>query len=513
MSATPPAVKNPKVFCSHRQCDKPRVREIATKLREAGIDAWLDQWEIKPGDDFVAAINEGLASYDVGLIFFSNEIEHGKWVQAEISAITVRAVEDGKAVIPVMLDPEVPVSPLLRSRSRLGYEQLDQLIDAIYGRTGKPALGAPLQAAEQRSFVIKLRQKEEGEVGVSAEVDGKPKVPEQPVRISADLAFSYAEFLRSRLPGARLSAEAVRAARDSDLQKLGDAVGQLLFPQAVEAAFLGVADEAAKNNAQVELIVETAAPELLAIPFEAARLKNGRTPALESGVRMARRLAGLNAKAPDPQPGPLKVLVAVGAPDEGKTANVVLDMERELQSILDAVEDARKYGNAYVRILDVGSLDEIRSSLAEQHYHVLHLSGHGNAGVLELEDEDGNPVQTTAKDIAEAIRDSGKPSPLVFLASCLSGAGDSDTASLAHALLQQGVPAVLAMQTSVTDHYSTELAKAFYTNLSKGDRPQVSQALALARQEVERERRKAVAQGKHFPAEYATPSLFFAGEE
>ena len=228
---------------------------------------------------------------------------------------------------------------------------------------------------------------------------------------------------------------------------------------------------------------------------------------------MARRLAGLGAKAPDPQPGPLKVLVAVGAPDEGKTPNAVLDMERELQSILDAIEDARKYGNAYVRILDVGSLDEIRHALAEQHYHVLHLSGHGNAGVLELEDEDGNPLQVTATDIANAIRDSGKPAPLVFLASCLSGAGDSDTASLAQGLLRQGVPAVLAMQTSVTDRYSTELARVLYTNLSQGDRPLASQALALARQEVERERRQATTQGKHYPAEYATPSLFCAAEE
>ena len=209
MSATHTGANNPKVFCSHRYCDKPRVEAIARKLREAGIDAWLDKWEIKPGDDFVAAINQGLASYDVGLIFFSSEVEHGQWVQAEISAITVRAVEDGKAVIPVMLDPDVPLPPLLRSRSRLGYEQLDQLIDAIYGRTGKPPLGPARGAAEQRSFVIRLTKKEAGEIGVSAELDGKPTVPEQPVRVSAGLAFSYAEFLRSHLPGTRLSAETI----------------------------------------------------------------------------------------------------------------------------------------------------------------------------------------------------------------------------------------------------------------------------------------------------------------
>jgi hypothetical protein len=77
--STPPSSRNiPKVFCSHRFVDKPRIREIARKLREAGIDAWLDEWEIKPGDDIVTAMNRGLASYNVGLIFFSDELEHGK---------------------------------------------------------------------------------------------------------------------------------------------------------------------------------------------------------------------------------------------------------------------------------------------------------------------------------------------------------------------------------------------------------------------------------------------------
>lgn len=195
-------VAHPKVFCSHRSIDKPRVREIARKLREAGIDAWFDEWEIKPGDDVVAAINNGLAACDVGLVFFSNEVEHGKWVQAEISAITAQAIEDGKPVIPVLLEPGVPVPPLLRSRSRLAHDQLDQLIDAIYGRNSKPALGPPRIAAQQRRFVIRLRSMSQQEIAISAELDGAPVAAEQPVRLGAGFYFSYADFLHSRLPGA-----------------------------------------------------------------------------------------------------------------------------------------------------------------------------------------------------------------------------------------------------------------------------------------------------------------------
>ncbi len=514
MSTSLPARNIPKVFCSHRSVDKPRVREIARQLREAGIDAWLDQWEINPGDDFVAAINSGLATCDIGLIFFSNEVEAGKWVQAEISALTVDAIENGKPVIPVMLDPDTPVPPLLRSRCRLASDQLDQLIDAILGRSSKPPLGPPpTTAARTRRFTVHLRQPEPSQFAVSAELEGNPVADERPVRLGHDFHFSYSGFQNARLPGARQSAAALSVERERELHQFGDAIGRVLFHGDIEAAFTGLLSQARAANEAIELTVETEVPQLLAIPFEAARLPDGRTPALESGVRMVRRLAGVPPEGNVTQPGPLKILVAVGAPDEGQTRNTVLDMERELQSILDAVEKARALGNAYVRILDVGSIDQVRSSLQEQAYHVLHLSGHGNAGVLELEDEDGRAVAVRAADIADAIRDSGHPAPLVFLASCLGGAGDSETVSLAQGLLQRGVPSVMAMQTSVTDNYSTQLAAAFYTNLSTSDRPLASNALALARQQLERKRREDLARGQHVPAEYATPSLFCSGEE
>jgi hypothetical protein len=67
----------------------------------------------------------------------------------------------------------------------------------------------------------------------------------------------------------------------------------------------------------------------------AARLPDRRIPALEEGVCILRRLrpAGTVAlPAWEPSAGPLKLLVAVGAPDEGQTPNRVLDLEAEVQA-------------------------------------------------------------------------------------------------------------------------------------------------------------------------------------
>jgi tetratricopeptide (TPR) repeat protein len=363
----------------------------------------------------------------------------------------------------------------------------------------------------QRRLTIHLRRTGKAEMGVRAQIGGVAE--ERSIRLGNDFNFSYDTFLNTRLPDTRYGAKTTSFELDSKLHQLGDAVGKVLFSDGIERSFINLLNAAAAANETVDVIVETEDPQLLTIPFEAARLSNGRVPALESGVRMARRLVKHQFHAQTPMPGPLKILAAVGAPDEGSTGNAVLDPERELQSILDAVKEARLHGDVYVRILEVGSLEQITSSLQEQPYHILHLSGHGSAGHIELEDEDGKPMPATAADLADALRVSKHPPPLVFLASCLSGAGANETISLSQGLLERGVQMTVAMQTSVTDTYATQLAASFYTKLATGNHPLASDALAEARQQVERRRLKELARGNRTAPEYATPSLCYSGEE
>ena len=48
------------VFLSHSVKDKLVVREIAKRLREAGLRLWFDEWVLKAGDSIPAKIEEGL---------------------------------------------------------------------------------------------------------------------------------------------------------------------------------------------------------------------------------------------------------------------------------------------------------------------------------------------------------------------------------------------------------------------------------------------------------------------
>ena len=83
-----------------------------------------------------------------------------------------------------------------------------------------------------------------------------------------------------------------------------------------------------------------------------------------------------------PLAGPLKVLAAVAAPEETKTASVPLDTEAEMAAVLNAV--AGITAGAQVRILEVASLAAIRQALDQDAYHVLHLSAHGSPQAVEL---------------------------------------------------------------------------------------------------------------------------------
>ena len=142
------------VFCSHRGIDKPAVEDFARRLREAGIDAWLDKWEIAPGDNIVARMEEGLRDCDLALIFFSKAYDpkrpdEGRWFHAEVRSLISRRIEGGCRVIPVMLDADVDLPVFLKPLARRGIEEFEAIVDAIEGRSAKPVLGAARTAVSQ----------------------------------------------------------------------------------------------------------------------------------------------------------------------------------------------------------------------------------------------------------------------------------------------------------------------------------------------------------------------------
>ncbi|MEU6373918.1 tetratricopeptide repeat protein [Streptomyces sp. NPDC046909] len=225
----------------------------------------------------------------------------------------------------------------------------------------------------------------------------------------------------------------------------------------------------------------------------------------------------------------------MASPESG--GGELLDYERELGRILDAVDPARSRQGAYVRVLNWGSLAEIRTALEQERFHILHLSCHAKPGALLLEDARGQADEVDAERFLAEGLPNDRGVPLVVLSGCstaraplpskatqqqddadinaaaaaASGEGRVRT-GLARELLAHGVPAVLAMTDSVTDHYATELTAEMYQTLARAEHPNPLTALSQARRTLETRRRRLPDQDPRAAwPEWATPALFLAG--
>jgi hypothetical protein len=504
------------VFISHSSKDKPAVEALAVALRDRGIDPWLDKWEIGAGDDIVASINAGLDQAGAGIIVFSRHSKESRWVEAEVSYLTYARIQEQKVLIPVMVGEDCFVPPLLRPLARRGIEEIDAIADALLHRKAKPIPARPPEQGRRERVLVTLRR--DGAAGVRAELRIGGQLHGEAVfaALPNGLAEAQATFLQGFRYGLRRdTATAELESNHAQMARLGTALGELCLPGNSGTALAALIDGCPVGTI-VEICWEADRPELLGLPFEATCLPGGRVLALQLPVVMMRRPLGLDGKAEPAFAGPLKILVAVAAPDEGSSSGAVLDQERELQNILDAVDPARLHENCEVRILEVGHPEVIGDAIGFDAYHALHLSCHGLPGALELEDEEGRALRTTAAGLLAPIRRAGRPLPLVLVNACHSGVAAGETASLAEALLRGGIPAVVAMQAPVSDHYAVGLAKSFYTQLARRENFLPSRALAEARKEQERLRSEAGRRGapaEQTQPEFATAALYVAGEE
>src|SRR6185503_2133694 len=125
--------------------------------------------------------------------------------------------------------------------------------------------------------------------------------------------------------------------------------------------------------------------------------------------------------------------------------------------------------------LEQASLPALQRQLRRGAYHILHFMGHGTFdartqdGVLMMEDEDGLSYPISGQDLGMLLHDH-RSLRLVILNAC-EGARTSRTdpfAGTAQSLVQQGIPAVIAMQFEVSDEAAVVIAHEFYGAIADG---------------------------------------------
>jgi TIR domain len=142
---------SPKTYVSHASEDHERfVLGFATKLRQHGINAWVDEWEIAPGDSLVDRIfEEGIGGAEAVIVVLSKNSVNKPWVREELNSATIQRINKKSKLIPVLIDDcedELPVAVRHLAWRRISdlneYDaDVDRIVMAIHGQLEKPPLG------------------------------------------------------------------------------------------------------------------------------------------------------------------------------------------------------------------------------------------------------------------------------------------------------------------------------------------------------------------------------------
>ncbi|WP_147680290.1 tetratricopeptide repeat protein [Actinomyces ruminicola] len=268
------------------------------------------------------------------------------------------------------------------------------------------------------------------------------------------------------------------------LDEMGAALTRVFLPGEAGDALAQIMTKAEGQTVPVELALDLSVrQDLRNLPWEAMHVPGTRRPlALHYLVTFFRKAVA--APTPRRVPGPLRIVVAIASPIEG--GGGALDYQAELRAITTAVREARST-NARVRIVQFATTGEIRRALEQENPHVLHISGHGAAGLLVLEDEHGAARRISAKELIEEAIPAGGMPPLICLAACESNASAGNEAtSFADELVAAGAPNVIGTEDAVSDHYATLVFSKVYAELAAARNPDPVYALAQARREVRR---------------------------
>ncbi|MBS1790481.1 MAG: CHAT domain-containing protein [Acidobacteria bacterium] len=254
------------------------------------------------------------------------------------------------------------------------------------------------------------------------------------------------------------------------LQAFGRKLYQKLFTAEVEQLWRLHRDRG--DFLTLCLRIHDDAKHLEAVPWEALHDGN---EFIAAGARttITRLPLGIAPPADLPAiPLPVRMLALVSSPPDLPDGSR-LNIEREQELLLEAINAPAGQGKLHVDFEDEAKLEILESSL-EAGYHILHFTGHGiapeNGGGLLLEDADGKQLPVGVNEFVSSLAKGIGSLRLALISGCNTAqtrhtGGFRD---LARALVEQKIPAVLAMQFSISDTAGLKLAEVLYPKLIAG---------------------------------------------
>ncbi len=355
-----------------------------------------------------------------------------------------------------------------------------------------PRTYANLDVRVQRagdSYLVRVADSPVGETG--------------PVAFEVPFSEERLELLLMHLEPWRVRTRRTVDAPTGAAQELGGDLFAALFRGEVRDALVGSLSRVG-DGLRIRLDL-TEAPDLAGLPWELLYDRGTRRHlALSERTPIVRYLQLPGPNRPLPVSGPLRVLAILSSP----AGHEPLDVDAEWAGVEAALRPQTRAGLISLDRLERPTLGHLHRYLRAHEVHLLHFVGHGDYdvasqdGVLYFEDDRGIARKVSTNQLAPLLYDHD-PLRLVVLNACQTALPNRADAysGMAQGLVQQGVPAVVAMQVPITDDAGICFSRDFYTAIAASQ--PVDQALTGARKALFND----------FGYEWATPVLFLRSSD
>jgi hypothetical protein len=304
------------------------------------------------------------------------------------------------------------------------------------------------------------------------------------------LPFNRIELENLILRLGKVRGSKIRGFRDEmeAAREIGGRLFEAVFGGNVQTVFRSSVEKTRKDETvglRLKLKLQEV-PELTNIPWEflfdemenSFLAQSNQTPIIRYR-ELARGIKPLQTKAP------IRILVMISNPSDLPQ----LDVKHEWKLLKEAFKAFEEHGIIEMKLLENATSAELMRTLHKGTYHIFHYIGHSlfderqEIGILALEDEYGKSSDMRADRLATLLNDH-QSMRLVLLNSCESAKGSpvDPFAGVATSLIQKGIPAVIAMQFSITDKAAIAFAQWFYWSLAQGF--PVDAAVATARKAI-----------------------------
>ncbi|MGB3312109.1 MAG: CHAT domain-containing protein [Nodosilinea sp.] len=267
---------------------------------------------------------------------------------------------------------------------------------------------------------------------------------------------------------------------DNPWNQLGQALYQGIFQGRIRDSWVAAQSVAQNRRQPLRLRLGVKDSRVQRLPWE---LLYGDDRPLATGLDVtlcryyqSQTVSDLAAMAPrSPASVPLRVLVVISAPDDQER----LALRQEVQSLMENLQTADPGHLALaVTILEQPGRPELVQALEQGNFQVFHYAGHSDAGetggdLFLVNRQTGLTDRLSGEDLAGLLVNNGIR--LAVFNSCRGAYTPQDDAqagwrdqNLVQALVNRGVPGVIAMADRIPDDVALTFTQLLYRNLHQG---------------------------------------------